>query len=30
LAKRGVTVGKRDLMIGAAAIAKDYTVATRD
>jgi tRNA(fMet)-specific endonuclease VapC len=30
LAKRGVAVGERDLMIGATAIAKDYTVATRD
>lgn len=30
LAKRGVTVGERDLMIAATAIAKDYVVATRD
>jgi tRNA(fMet)-specific endonuclease VapC len=30
LAKRGVAVGERDLMIGAIAIAKDYAVATRD
>jgi tRNA(fMet)-specific endonuclease VapC len=30
LAKRGVAVGERDLMIGATAIAKDYAVATRD
>jgi tRNA(fMet)-specific endonuclease VapC len=30
LAKRGVAVGERDLMIGATAIAKDYPVATRD
>jgi tRNA(fMet)-specific endonuclease VapC len=30
LAKRGVTVSERDLMIGATAIAKDYAVATRD
>ncbi len=30
LAKRGVAVGERDLMIGATAIAKNYTVATRD
>lgn len=30
LAKRGVAVGERDLMIGATAIAKDYSVATRD
>ncbi|MGO9267654.1 MAG: PIN domain-containing protein [Candidatus Binataceae bacterium] len=30
LAKRGVAVGERDLMIAATAIAKDYAVATRD
>jgi predicted nucleic acid-binding protein len=30
LAKRGVVVGERDLMIGATAIAKNYTLATRD
>jgi predicted nucleic acid-binding protein len=30
LAKRGIAVGERDLMIGATAIAKDYAVATRD
>jgi predicted nucleic acid-binding protein len=30
LAKRGVAVGERDLMIGATALAKDYAVATRD
>ncbi|MGO8819079.1 MAG: PIN domain-containing protein [Terriglobia bacterium] len=30
LAKRGVAVGERDLMIGATAIAKNYTAATRD
>jgi predicted nucleic acid-binding protein len=30
LAKRGVAVGERDLMISATAIAKNYTVATRD
>jgi tRNA(fMet)-specific endonuclease VapC len=30
LAKRGVAVGERDLMIGATAIAKGYAVATRD
>ena len=30
LAKRGVAVGERDLMIGATAIAKDYAIATRD
>lgn len=30
LAKRGVMVGERDLMIGATAIAMDYAVATRD
>jgi predicted nucleic acid-binding protein len=30
LAKRGVAVGERDLMIGATAIAKNYAVATRD
>jgi tRNA(fMet)-specific endonuclease VapC len=30
LAKRGVSVGERDLMIGATAIAKDYAIATRD
>jgi predicted nucleic acid-binding protein len=28
LAKRGVAVGERDLMIGATAIARNYTVAT--
>lgn len=30
LAKRGVAVGERDLMIGATAIARDYAVAARD
>jgi predicted nucleic acid-binding protein len=30
LAKRGVAVGERDLMIGATAIAKNYTLTTRD
>ena len=30
LAKRGVAVGERDLMIGATAIAKGYGIATRD
>jgi tRNA(fMet)-specific endonuclease VapC len=30
LAKRGVAVGERDLLIGATAIAKDYAIATRD
>ncbi len=30
LAKRGIAVGERDLMIGATAIANDYAVATRD
>jgi tRNA(fMet)-specific endonuclease VapC len=30
LARRGVAVGERDLMIAATAIAKDYAVATRD
>jgi tRNA(fMet)-specific endonuclease VapC len=30
LAKRGVAVGERDLMIGATAIAKNFAVATRD
>jgi predicted nucleic acid-binding protein len=30
LAKRGVAVGERDLMIGATAIANDYELATRD
>jgi predicted nucleic acid-binding protein len=30
LAKRGIAVGERDLMIGATAIARNYTVATRD
>ncbi|HLW69019.1 MAG TPA: PIN domain-containing protein [Candidatus Binataceae bacterium] len=30
LAKRGIAVGERDLMIGATAVAKDYAVATRD
>jgi predicted nucleic acid-binding protein len=30
LAKRGVAVGERDLMIAATAIARDYAVATRD
>jgi tRNA(fMet)-specific endonuclease VapC len=30
LARRGIAVGERDLMIGATAIAKDYAVATRD
>lgn len=30
LARRGVSVGERDLMIGATAIAKDYTLVTRD
>lgn len=30
LAKRGIAVGERDLMIGATEIAKDYAVATGD
>jgi tRNA(fMet)-specific endonuclease VapC len=30
LARRGVAVGERDLMIGATAIARNYAVATRD
>jgi tRNA(fMet)-specific endonuclease VapC len=30
LAKRGLAIGERDLMIGAAAIAKDYAIVTRD
>jgi tRNA(fMet)-specific endonuclease VapC len=30
LARRGVAVGERDLMIGATAVAKGYAVATRD
>jgi tRNA(fMet)-specific endonuclease VapC len=30
LAKRGVAVDERDLMIGATAIGKDYGIATRD
>jgi tRNA(fMet)-specific endonuclease VapC len=30
LARRGLAVGERDLMIGATAVAKDYAVATRD
>jgi len=30
LARCGVAVGERDLMIGATAIAKNYTLATRD
>ena len=30
LAKRGVAVGERDLMIGATALANNYTLATRD
>ena len=30
LAKRGVAVGERDLMIAATAITRDYAVATRD
>src|SRR5208337_1109583 len=30
LAKRGIALGERDLMIGATAIAKDYAVGTRD
>jgi len=30
LAKRGVAVGERDLMIGATAVAKGYTLVTRD
>ncbi len=30
LAMRGVVVGERDLLIGATALARDYTVATRD
>src|SRR5215472_18566105 len=30
LARRGIAVGERDLIIGATAIAKDYTIATRD
>jgi len=30
LSRRGVVIGERDLMIGATAIAKDYSIATRD
>ena len=30
LAKRSVAIGERDLMIGTAAIAKDYALVTRD
>jgi tRNA(fMet)-specific endonuclease VapC len=30
LAKKGIAVGERDLMIGASAVAKSYAVATRD
>jgi tRNA(fMet)-specific endonuclease VapC len=30
LARRGIVVGERDLMIGATAIAKDYDIVTRD
>jgi tRNA(fMet)-specific endonuclease VapC len=30
LAKRGSVVGERDLMIGATAVATDYSIATRD
>ena len=30
LAKRGIAVGERDLMIAATAIAKGYDIATRD
>jgi tRNA(fMet)-specific endonuclease VapC len=30
LAKRGVAVGERDLMMGATAIARNYALATRD
>ena len=30
LAKKGIAVGERDLMIGATAVAKGYAVATRD
>jgi predicted nucleic acid-binding protein len=30
LSERGVVIGERDLMIGATAIAKDYSIATRD
>jgi predicted nucleic acid-binding protein len=30
LARRGIAVGERDLMIGATGVAKDYSVATRD
>jgi tRNA(fMet)-specific endonuclease VapC len=30
LAKRGTVVGERDLMIGATAVATDYSIATRD
>jgi predicted nucleic acid-binding protein len=30
LSERGVAIGERDLMIGATAIAKDYSIATRD
>ena len=30
LSQRGVMIGERDLMIGATAIAKDYSIATRD
>jgi predicted nucleic acid-binding protein len=30
LSERGVAIGERDLIIGATAIAKDYSIATRD
>lgn len=30
LSQRGVMIGERDLMIGATAIANDYSIATRD
>ena len=30
LAKRGIAVGERDLMIGATAVARNYALATRD
>jgi tRNA(fMet)-specific endonuclease VapC len=30
LARRGITVGERDLMVGATAIARDYALVTRD
>ena len=30
LSERGIVIGERDLMIGATAIARDYSIATRD